>query len=423
MPGEVAGRQWQAFCSIGRRAVGASLLYQMESAMAWNEPGGNSNNQDPWGGRRGGGGGDKKGPPDLDEAFRKLQDSLNGMFGSGKKRGGGDRNVGKGGGFGLLGIGLAVLAAIWLYSAVYVVDEQEQAVVLRFGKYYETVGPGLNIYFPPIDRKYMENVTRERAYTKQGQMLTEDENIVEVPLTVQYKISNLQDFVLNVDQPEVSLQHATDSALRHVVGSTSMDQVLTEGREQMAVDIRERLQRFLDNYRTGITVTQVNVQSAAAPREVQEAFDDVIRAREDEQRARNQAESYANGVVPEARGQAQRIIEDANGYRDEVIARAKGEADRFTKLVAEYHKAPDVTRQRLYLETMQEVYSNSSKVMVATKDGQNNLLYLPLDKMVEGSRNTSAPVTGVTPSANDAAARAAQDLQQQQQQMRTRESR
>ncbi|MCE1115366.1 MULTISPECIES: FtsH protease activity modulator HflK [Pseudomonas] len=394
--------------------------------MAWNEPGGNSNNQDPWGGRRGGGGGggDKKGPPDLDEAFRKLQDSLNGMFGSGKKRGGNsDRNIGKGGGLGLLGVGLAVLAAIWLYNAVYVVDEQEQAVVLRFGKYYETVGPGLNIYFPPIDRKYMENVTRERAYTKQGQMLTEDENIVEVPLTVQYRISNLQDFVLNVDQPEVSLQHATDSALRHVVGSTSMDQVLTEGREQMAVDIRERLQRFLDTYRTGITVTQVNVQSAAAPREVQEAFDDVIRAREDEQRARNQAESYANGVVPEARGQAQRIIEDANGYRDEVIARAKGEADRFTKLVAEYRKAPEVTRQRLYLETMQEVYSNSSKVLVATKDGQNNLLYLPLDKMVESGRNSTAvPASSVTPSANDAAARAAQDLQQQPP-LRSRESR
>ena len=396
--------------------------------MAWNEPGGNSNNQDPWGGRRGGGGGggDKKGPPDLDEAFRKLQDSLNGMFGSGKKRGGGggDRNIGKGGGYGLLGIGLAVLAAIWLYNAVYVVDEQEQAVVLRFGKYHETVGPGLNIYFPPIDRKFMENVTRERAYTKQGQMLTEDENIVEVPLTVQYRISNLQDFVLNVDQPEVSLQHATDSALRHVVGSTSMDQVLTEGREQMAVDIRERLQRFLDTYRTGITVTQVNVQSAAAPREVQEAFDDVIRAREDEQRARNQAESYANGVVPEARGQAQRIIEDANGYRDEVIARAKGEADRFSKLYSEYRKAPDVTRQRLYLETMQEVYSNSSKVMVATKDGQNNLLYLPLDKMVEAGRNAAAPAVSTAPSANnDAAARAAAQELQQQPPLRSRESR
>ncbi|MDD2060123.1 FtsH protease activity modulator HflK [Pseudomonas sp. JQ170] len=388
--------------------------------MAWNEPGGNSNNQDPWGGRRGGG--DKKGPPDLDEAFRKLQDSLNGMFGSGKKRGG-DGGIGKGGGFGLLGVGLAVLAAIWLYSAVYVVDEQEQAVVLRFGKYYETVGPGLNIYFPPIDRKYMENVTRERAYTKQGQMLTEDENIVEVPLTVQYKITNLQDFVLNVDQPEVSLQHATDSALRHVVGSTAMDKVLTEGREQMAVEIKERLQRFLDTYRTGITVTQVNVQSAAAPREVQEAFDDVIRAREDEQRARNQAESYANGVVPEARGQAQRIIEDANGYRDEVVSRAKGEADRFTKLVAEYRKAPEVTRQRLYLDTMQEVYSNTSKVLVSGKDGQSNLLYLPLDKMVEGSRASSTPVSSAPVSANDAANRAAAELQQQQQQLRSRESR
>jgi len=391
--------------------------------MAWNEPGGNSNNQDPWGGRRGGsgGGGDKKGPPDLDEAFRKLQDSLNGMFGSGKKRGGGD-SLPKGGGFGLLGVGLAVLAAIWLYSAVYVVDEQEQAVVLRFGKYYETVGPGLNIYFPPIDRKYMENVTRERAYTKQGQMLTEDENIVEVPLTVQYKISNLQDFVLNVDQPEVSLQHATDRALRHVVGSTSMDKVLTEGREQMAIEIKERLQRFLDTYRTGITVTQVNVQSAAAPREVQEAFDDVIRAREDEQRARNQAESYANGVVPEARGQAQRIIEDANGYRDEVVSRAKGEADRFTKLVTEYRKAPEVTRERLYLETMQEVYSNTSKVLVTGKDGQNNLLYLPLDKMVDASRNANAPVSVPATSVNDAATRAS-DLQQQQSQLRTRESR
>ena len=390
--------------------------------MDWNEPGGNSNNQDPWGGRRGGGGGgDKKGPPDLDEAFRKLQDSLNGMFGSGKKRGGGD-SLPKGGGFGLLGLGLAVLAAIWLYSAVYVVDEQEQAVVLRFGKYYETVGPGLNIYFPPIDRKYMENVTRERAYTKQGQMLTEDENIVEVPLTVQYKISNLQDFVLNVDQPEVSLQHATDSALRHVVGSTSMDKVLTEGREQMAVEIKERLQRFLDTYRTGISVTQVNVQSAAAPREVQEAFDDVIRAREDEQRARNQAESYANGVVPEARGQAQRIIEDANGYRDEVVSRAKGEADRFTKLVTEYRKAPEVTRERLYLETMQAVYSNTSKVLVSGKDGQNNLLYLPLDKMVDGSRNAGAPAGSVSATSVNDAARAV-DLQQQQQQVRTRESR
>jgi membrane protease subunit HflK len=387
--------------------------------MAWNEPGGNSNNQDPGGGKRRNNG-DRKGPPDLDEAFRKLQEGLNGLFGGGKKRGDDGGSSGKGGGFGLLGIGLVVLAAVWLYSAVYVVDEQEQAVVLRFGKYYETVGPGLNIYFPPIDKKYMENVTRERAYTKQ---LTEDENIVEVPLTVQYKISNLQDFVLNVDQPEISLQHATDSALRHVVGSTAMDQVLTEGRELMASEIKERLQRFLDTYRTGITVTQVNVQSAAAPREVQEAFDDVIRAREDEQRSRNQAETYANGVVPEARGQAQRILEDANGYRDEVVSRAKGEADRFTKLVAEYRKAPEVTRERLYLDTMQEVFSNTSKVLVTgNKGGQNNLLYLPLDKMIDSGRGGNAPVTGAASAAsNEVNARAAADLQQQQ--TRSRESR
>jgi membrane protease subunit HflK len=393
--------------------------------MAWNEPGGNSNNQDPWGGKRRGGG-DRKGPPDLDEAFRKLQESLNGLFGGGKKRtggGGSDDDGSRGGGLGLLGIGLVVLAAIWLYSAVYVVDEQEQAVVLRFGKYHETVGPGLNIYFPPIDKKYMENVTRERAYTKQGQMLTEDENIVEVPLTVQYKISNLQDYVLNVEQPEISLQHATDSALRHVVGSTAMDQVLTEGRELMASEIKKRLQGFMDTYRTGITVTQVNVQSAAAPREVQEAFDDVIRAREDEQRSRNQAESYANGVIPEARGQAQRILEDANGYRDEVISRAKGEGDRFTKLVTEYRKAPEITRQRLYLETMQDVYSSTSKVLVTGKDGQNNLLYLPLDKMVEGGRNAASAATGSQAPASNAGDRSATDLQQQQREMRSRESR
>jgi membrane protease subunit HflK len=385
--------------------------------MAWNEPGGNSNDQDPWGGRRGGG---RQGPPDLDEALRKLQDRLNALFG-GRRRAGDEGGSGKGG-FGLLAIGFGVLAALWLYSAVYVVDEQEQAVILRFGKYYETVGPGLNLYFPPIDRKFQENVTRERAYSKQGQMLTEDENIIEVPLTVQYRVSNLQEFVLNVDQPEISLQHATDSALRHVVGSTSMDQVLTEGREQMATEVKERLQRFLDTYKTGITVTQVNIQSAAAPREVQEAFDDVIRAREDEQREKNQAEAYANGVVPEARGQAQRILEDANGYRDEVVARAKGEADRFSKLLTEYRKAPEVTRERLYLETMQEMLGNTSKVLVTAGQGQNNLLYLPLDKMVEGSRAPVATPTApaVPAAAAEPAARVNNDLQRD---LRSRESR
>ncbi|MCM2330036.1 MAG: FtsH protease activity modulator HflK [Pseudomonas sagittaria] len=385
--------------------------------MAWNEPGGNSNDKDPWGGRRGGG---RQGPPDLDEALRKLQDNLNRLFG-GRKRGGDDGAGGGKGGIGLLLIGFGVLAALWLYSAVYVVDEQEQAVILRFGKYYETVGPGLNLYLPPIDRKFQENVTRERAYSKQGQMLTEDENIIEVPLTVQYRVSNLQEFVLNVDQPEVSLQHATDSALRHVVGSTSMDQVLTEGREQMAIDVRERLQRFLDTYKTGITVTQVNIQSAAAPREVQEAFDDVIRAREDEQREKNQAEAYANGVIPEARGQAQRIVEDANGYREEVVARAQGETDRFSRLLAEYRKAPEVTRERLYLETMQDLLGNTSKVLITGEQGGNNLLYLPLDKMMEGR---SAAAGSVAPSIQSGAAEAMPRINSDlQRDLRSRESR
>ncbi|MEK1938822.1 MAG: FtsH protease activity modulator HflK [Pseudomonas sp.] len=388
--------------------------------MAWNEPGGNSNNQDPWGGRKGGG--DRKGPPDLDEAFRKLQESLNGLFGGSKKRDSDSGSSGSGGGgFGLIAIVVAVLAAIWLYSAVYVVDEQEQAVVLRFGKYYETVGPGLNIYFPPIDRKFQENVTRERAYSKQGQMLTEDENIIEVPLTVQYKISNLQDFVLNVDQPEVSLQQATDSSVRHVVGSTAMDQVLTEGREVMAEEVKKRLQGFMTTYKTGITVTQVNLQSAAAPREVQEAFDDVIRAREDEQREKNLAESYANGVVPEARGQAQRLIEDASGYRDEVVSRATGEADRFTKLVAEYRKAPEVTRERLYLDTMQELMTNTSKVLVTGEKGQNNLLYLPLDKMIDSRGAAPAQGSSAATAVPDLGARVNADLQQRD--LRTRETR
>ncbi len=381
--------------------------------MAWNEPGGNSNNQDPWGGRKGGG---RQGPPDLDEAFRKLQESLGGIFGGGK-RSSGDSS---GGGLGMLGIGLLLLLALWLWNAVYIVDEQEQAVVLRFGKYYETVGPGLNIYFPPIDRKFQENVTRERSYSMTGQMLTEDENIVEVPFTIQYKVSKLQDFVLNVDQPEVSLKHATESALRHVAGSTTMDQVITEGRERMSTEVRDRLQSFLNTYGTGISVTQVNIQRATAPAEVKDAFDDVIRAREDEQRERNQAETYANGIVPEARGQAQRILEEASGYRDEVVARAEGEADRFTKLVAEYRKAPEVTRERLYLDTLQEVYSNTSKVLVTGDKGQNNLLYLPLDKMANASAGAASAAAG-NAVAPDIGARISQEVQQRE--LRVREAR
>lgn len=402
--------------------------------MAWNEPGGgnNSNNQDPWGsgGNRGGGNrGGKQGPPDLDEALRKLQDSLNGIFGS-KKRGGGDgggagRRVGGGQGIpkGVWVIGAVLLFVFWLFNAVYMVDEQEQAVVLRFGEYNRTVESGLHIYFPPIEKKYQRNVTQVRSYRQQGQMLTEDENIVEVPLAVQYRISNLESFVLKVEDPETSLRHATESALRHVVGSTPMHQVLTEGREQMGVETTERLQRYLDAYQTGITVVQVNIESAQAPAEVQDAFDDVIRAREDEVRERNQAESYANGVIPEARGQAQRLLEEANGYRQAMVARAEGEAERFNLLVAQYQQAPQVMRERMFIETMQEVLSNTSKIMVSGGEGNSNLLYLPIDKLMQQGGGGSSSSSVVVPSTSGADANTRLPAQLQQRDLRSRENR
>ena len=394
--------------------------------MAWNEPGGvnNSNDQDPWGsgGKKGGG---KQGPPDLDEALRKLQDSLNSLFGSKKRGKGGD-----GGGPGIAGGGIPkglwaiaglVVLGVWLFNAVYMVDEQEQAVILRFGEYDRTVGSGLHLYYPPVERKLQNNVTQVRSYRQQGQMLTEDENIVEVPVAIQYRISNLENFVLMVEDPETSLRHATESAVRHVVGSTPMHQVLTEGREQMAVEVTERLQRYLDSYNTGITVTQVNIENAQAPSEVQDAFDDVIRAKEDEVRERNQAEAYANGVIPEARGKAQRMLEEANGYHDEVIARAEGEAKRFDLLVEQYRLAPDVLRERLYLDTMQEVMSSTSKILVSGGEGNNNLLYLPLDKLMQqssassGSANSSAPAITQSDSSRTTTT--------QQRDLRSRESR
>ena len=393
--------------------------------MAWNEPGGgnNSNDQDPWGsggGKRGG----KQGPPDLDDALRKLQDSLNNLFGSNKRgsgSNGGGRNSGGGIPKGLWAIAGLVVLGVWLFNAVYMVDEQEQAVILRFGEYNRTVGSGLHLYFPPVERKFQRNVTQVRSYRQQGQMLTEDENIVEVPVAIQYRISNLKNFELMVEDPETSLRHATESAVRHVVGSTPMHQVLTEGREQMAVEVTERLQRYLDSYNTGIAVTQVNIENAQAPAEVQDAFDDVIRAKEDEVRERNQAEAYANGVIPEARGKAQRMLEEANGYHDEVIARAQGEAKRFDLLVEQYRLAPDVLRERMYIDAMQDVMSNSSKILVSGNEGNNNLLYLPLDKLMQqsttGGSASSANNSVVTQSDSS------RSISSQQRDLRSRESR
>ena len=343
--------------------------------MSWNEPGGGNNKgpRDPWGGG-------EQGPPDLDEALKKLQEKLNGIFG-GKGGSGGGRSSGGGGISGaLVGVIFAGALLVWGLMGFYQIDEQERAVVLRFGKYHETVQPGLQWNPPLIDEVIKVNTTKVRAITLREIMLTQDENIVEVKLSLQYVINDPDKFVLKVREPERSLQHAAQSALRHVVGGTQMDIVLTEGRAQIAQEVKERLQDYLDAYETGILVSTVNVDESKPPTQVQAAFDDVIKAREDEERVKNEAQGYANAVVPEARGAAQRQIEEASAYREQVIANAEGEADRFGKLLTEYRKAPEVTRERLYLDAVQGVYSNTNKVMVDVEGG-NNIMYLPLDKL------------------------------------------
>ncbi|MDG1215376.1 MAG: FtsH protease activity modulator HflK [Luminiphilus sp.] len=342
--------------------------------MSWNEPGGGNNGpRDPWGGGN-------QGPPDLDEAFKKLQQSIAGLFGGGGRRGGGGPAKG-GASNALVGVVLGGVLAVWGLMGFYQLDEQERAVVLRFGEYHATLTPGLQWNPPLIDEVITVNTTKVRAAGLREVMLTQDENIVEVSMSVQYVISDPRDFVLQVRDPEVSLQHAAQSALRHVVGDTTMDLVLTEGRAAIGFEVRDRLQQYLNDYTTGIQVSKINIDESKPPAQVQGAFDDVIKAREDEERVKNEAQSYANGIVPEARGGAQRMLEESNAYRDQVIARADGEAQRFNQLLTEYRKAPEVTRERLYIDSVQSVYANTNKVMVDV-DGGNNVLYLPLDKMV-----------------------------------------
>jgi membrane protease subunit HflK len=346
--------------------------------MAWNEPGGGNNKpRDPWGG------GDQ-GPPDLDEALKKLQAKLGGLFGGGSSSSGGASGISGA----ALGILLGVALLIWAALGFYQVDEQERGVVLRFGKFHDTVQPGLHWNPPLIDEVSLLNITKVRSVSFREIMLTQDENIVEVKLSVQYVIDDPVNFILTVRDPERSLQHAAQSALRHVAGGASMDMVLTEGRAQIAVDVQQRLQEYLNLYQTGILVSKVTIDESKPPTQVQAAFDDVIKAREDEERLQNEAQAYANEIVPVARGGAQRQIEEANAYKEQVIANAQGEAERFSRLLTEYRKSPEVTRERLYLEAVQGVLSQTNKIMVDVEGG-NNVMYLPLDKMAEQSQRTN----------------------------------
>ncbi len=358
--------------------------------MAWNEPGGNRNDNDPWGtggGRRG----NDQGPPDLDEALKKGLEKLNRMLGGKGGRSGGGSGSGEGaGGFGAVLSLIAILVVGYvIYQSFYTVDEQERAVVLRFGEYARTEEPSLRFKVPLIDDVYKVRVTNVRTAESQGQMLTQDENLVTVDLQVQYRVSNARDYVLNVRDSNQALAFATDSALRHEVGSATLDEVLTEGRAELAINVERRLQAFLEEYGAGLQIIRVNVESTQPPAAVQDAFREVQRAREDEQRLIEEAETYRNKVVPEARGQAQRMIEEANAYKAKVVETARGETARYLDLLEVYVQAPDVTRERLYIQALENVLSNTSKVLVDTQSS-GNMMYLPLDQIMRRGGGASA---------------------------------
>ena len=336
--------------------------------MSWNDPGGK--NDDPW--NRG----SAQGPPDLDEAFRKFQNKLSGVFGGGGGGASGGQNFLN---WKIVGIGIVVLVVGYFAWGLYQVNEQERGVVFRFGEVQDTLKQqGLRWNPPIIDEVRKVNITRVDSLNHQALMLTEDENIVDVSLTVQYRVGDPIRYEVEVRDPLASLEHATESALRHVVGSSTMDAVITEGRAALGVEVQERIQRYLDLYQTGIAVVKVNIDKSAPPLQVQDAFDDVQKAKEDEVRAVNEANAYAESVIPEARGNAEKAVQESEAYRDQVVAAASGEAERFEKLLVQYQLAPEVTRDRLYIDSMEAVLRESSKTIVDV--GDDNILMLPLEK-------------------------------------------
>jgi membrane protease subunit HflK len=376
--------------------------------MSWNEPGGD--NKDPWSGR-----GDDKKPPDLDEVIRSLQDKLTKFLGGG---GDGDGespdNFSSDNSMKGLGIIIGVAVLLWCATGFYVVDEGNNGVETRFGKYTTITQSGLHWHLPtPIEQVDIVNVKQQRSIEvgyrsvvgteraassipKEALMLTADENIVDLSLNVRYQVSNAKDFLFNVANPVATLKQVTESVQRGVVGNNTMDFVLTDGRSVIESKIQEGIQETMKPFNTGILVTGVNLQDIQPPEKVQSAFVDAIKAREDKERLINEAQAYANDVVPKARGAAARKLQEAEGYKEQVIAQAQGEVSRFTQLLAEYKKAPDVTRKRLYIEAMESVLSETNTVMLNVKEGANNMLYLPLDKIMQ-QQQPSIQQSGTTP--------------------------
>ena len=383
--------------------------------MAWNEPGGPKKN-DPWGNNNNNNNNNNdQGPPDLDEIIKDLTDKFNKLFGAGKgSKNGGNNGSGndKGGqGFNprlskaIIVIGAVIAVAIWAMSGIYTVDQGKKAVVLQFGQSLKVVDAGLQWYAPLIQNYYIVDVSASRSLSLGGSeheayMLTEDENIVDIKVAIQYKVSNAEHFLFNVREPGLVLRQVSESAVREIVGKNKMDFILTEGRSQIASQIGVRTQEILDRYQTGLIITRFTLQSAKAPAQVQDAFEDVNAAREDKERYINEAQAYSNDVIPKARGFAAVQLASAEAYKGKVTAEAEGEASRFLSVLTEYEKAPEVTRDRLYIDAMESVYSKTSKVMIDTK-GSNNLLYLPLDKMMRSSATAPASAAEIANMVND----------------------
>jgi len=368
-----------------------------------------SQNDPQWGRRNNNG----DGPPDLDEFFQGIVDRINRLLGNkgGGKAGGGSSSSGNGPGGAGIALIVGILAIVWLGSGFYIVDESARGVVTRFGKFAETTSPGLRWHLPyPVEQVEVVNISQVRTLElgyrgnvrskvlKESLMLTDDENIVDLQFAVQYVLKSPEDFVFNNRSPEESVLQAAETAIREVVGKSKMDFVIYEGREQVARDAQSLMQQILDRYKTGVSISRVTMQSAQPPEQVQAAFDDAVKAGQDRERQKNEGEAYANDVVPKARGMASRLLEESKGYQNSVIAKAEGDASRFSALLAEYKKAPAVTRDRLYLETMQQIYASTTKVLVDQKQGGSNLLYLPLDKLIEASASGAhGTASGSTP--------------------------
>lgn len=356
--------------------------------MAWNEPGGN--NKDPWGGK-----GNDQGPPDLDEVVKKLQDKFGGLFGgrSGGSGSGGSGSSGKDGGSKGIAVivGLVVIAFLG-FQSFYTVNPAERGVILRFGEYVQITDPGPHLLIPVIDRVIKVDVDQISRLPHRAEMLTSDENMVDVSLNVQYRIQDPADFLFQDSSPEKTIKDTVESALREVVGKSKLDEIITQNRSEIAESVRQIAQGMINDYKSGLEITSINIQAATPPEAVKEAFDDANRAREDKIRSENKAQAYANDIVPRARGAAATTIANAKGHKAKVVAEADGESKRFLALLQEYEKAPGVTRERLYLETMQEVLGNTNKVILDVESG-NNLTYLPLDKIMNttsGSRSSSS---------------------------------